>query len=86
MKRLPHNQLETMEYRYIRQVRLMRNMTQKDFSTIMGLNIGTLSRLESGLIEFTPYYQELFKEACKRLRVTGAEVVAIRKVLEIKKK
>ncbi|WP_077303986.1 helix-turn-helix domain-containing protein [Terribacillus halophilus] len=86
MERLPYNQLESTDYRYIRQVRLLRNKTLKQFGEAMEINDSTISKLENGLIAFTPHYQEKFKSACKRLRVSGEEIANIRKLLEIKTK
>lgn len=50
----------------------------------MGVDDSVISRLENGHLEFTPIYQERFKDAMKRLRVSNIEVASIRKILEMK--
>ncbi|MBD7971385.1 helix-turn-helix domain-containing protein [Paenibacillus gallinarum] len=84
MERLPYNQLDSVDYRYIRQVRFLRNKTLKQFEEFMGVDHTVISRLENGQIEFSPLYKERFKEACRRLRVSNIELVSIRKLLEMK--
>ncbi|MEY8191094.1 helix-turn-helix domain-containing protein [Peribacillus simplex] len=84
MERLPYNQLDSVDYRYIRQVRFLRNKTLVEFEQFMGVDSTVISRIENGHIEFSPLYQERFKTACKRLRVSQIELASIRKILEMK--
>jgi transcriptional regulator with XRE-family HTH domain len=82
--RVPYNQ--HYDYRFIRYVRHLRNKTLKEFAEIMGIDYSVLSRLENGQIKFTPIYEERFKEAMKRLRVSGVELHSIGRMLEMKEK
>lgn len=82
--RIPYGQLDNLDYRYIRQVRFLRNKTLKQMEEFMGVDDSVISRLENGHLEFTPIYQERFKDAMKRLRVSNIEVASIRKILEMK--
>lgn len=85
LERLPYNQLENVDYRYIKQVRFIRNKTQSEMAELMHVDSAVISRLERNEIVFSPLYQERFKEACKRLRVSNIELASIRKILEMKK-
>jgi transcriptional regulator with XRE-family HTH domain len=85
-KRLPNNQLESVDYRYIRHVRLIRNKTQKEMAVLMDVDHVVISRLEREEIAFSPLYMERFKEACKRLRVSNTELANIRELLSEKAK
>ena len=84
MERLPYNQIENVDYHYIKHVRLIRNKTLKDFQEFMRVDYTVISKLERGEIKLTPIYQERFKEACKHLRVFNVELASIRKILEMK--
>jgi len=84
MGRLPYNQIDSVDYRYIRQIRFARNKSLKDMEELMGVSYTVISRLENGQIAFSPLYQDKFKTACKRLRVSNLELVSIRKLLEQK--
>lgn len=84
MERLPYNQLDSVDYRYIRQIRFIRNKTQKELAELMTVDNVVISRLERNEISFSPLYQEHFKLACKRLRVSNMELASIRKLLEMK--
>jgi transcriptional regulator with XRE-family HTH domain len=71
LERLPYGQIEIVDYRYIKHVRLIRNKTLKEFERFMGVDSTVISRLEKGQIKFSPLYQERFKLACKKLRVSN---------------
>ncbi|MFS0890649.1 helix-turn-helix domain-containing protein [Peribacillus frigoritolerans] len=85
-KRLPYGQLENVDYRYIKQVRFIRNKTQKEMAVLMDVDHVVISRLEREEIAFSPLNRERFIEACRRLRVSNAELVNIRELLEMKAK
>jgi transcriptional regulator with XRE-family HTH domain len=84
MERLPYNQFDSVDYRYIRQVRFLRNKTLKQMEQFMGVDSTVISRLENGQIAFSPLYQERFKTAMKRLRVCNIELASVRKFIEMK--
>jgi transcriptional regulator with XRE-family HTH domain len=85
-KRGAYNHHYSFDERYLKQVRLLRNLTLKDMAKYMGMNDTTISRLENGLIQFTPYYHERLKQACKKLKVTNGDLLAIRRILEQREK
>ncbi|MDR4946512.1 helix-turn-helix domain-containing protein [Neobacillus cucumis] len=85
-KRLPYGMWEIVDYRYIKQVRFIRNKTQKEMAELMDCDHVAISRLERGEIALSPLYKERFIQACKRLKVSSAELVNIRESLELKNK
>ncbi len=50
----------------------------------MEVDASTIGKLERGELAFTPTYQERFKKAMKRLRVSNVEIANIRNILEMK--
>lgn len=83
--RIPYGQLDDLDYRYIKQVRFLRNKTLKQMEEIMGVDYSVISRLERKELNFTPIYQERFRTACRKLRISNIEIASIRKLLEMKK-
>ncbi|WP_289319020.1 helix-turn-helix domain-containing protein [Peribacillus simplex] len=73
-----------LDYRYLKQVRLMRNLTLKDMENYMGVDHSVISRLENGQLTYTPLYSSRFKEACQKLHLSNIEVLSIRKVIELR--
>lgn len=82
MERGPYN-IE-LDYRYIKQVRLVRNKTLSDFSKYMNVDSSTIAKLEKNEITFSPYYDSKLRDAIYRLRVSDVELNSIAKILEIK--
>ena len=82
--RIPYGQLNDLDYRYIKQVRFLRNKTLKQMEEIMGVDYSVISRLERKELNFTPIYQDRFRTACKKLRVSNIEIDSVRKILEMK--
>jgi len=82
--RIPYGQLDNLDYRYIKQVRFLRNKTLKQMEEVMGVDYSVISRLERKELNFTPIYQERFKTACRKLRISNIEIVSVRKILEMK--
>jgi transcriptional regulator with XRE-family HTH domain len=80
--RIPYNQ--EFDYRFIKPVRHSRNKTLVEFEHFMGVDSTVICRLEKGQIEFSPLYQERFKDAIKRLRISAIELASIRKIIEMK--
>lgn len=82
----PYNQLEEIcqDVRYLKQVRLLRNLTLKDMEKVMNVDSTTLSKLENGVLDFTPIYYSRFEAACRKLRLSNIEIASLRKVIEIK--
>lgn len=75
-----------MEYdhRYIKHIRLARNLTQEKFSHFINIDPSTIGKLERGELDFTPYYHEKLKDVIKRLRISNMELVSIGKLIEIR--
>ncbi|KKK37550.1 hypothetical protein WQ57_13905 [Mesobacillus campisalis] len=82
MERLPYNQ--ELDYRMIRLLRHSRNLTLKQMATEMNIDPATLSRIETGQMQFTNYYESKLRDAIKRLRITNVEIASIRKIIEVK--
>jgi transcriptional regulator with XRE-family HTH domain len=80
--RLPYNQI--YDFRFIKPVRHLRNKTLTEFSNFMNVDKATISKLENNQLEFTPYYEEKFKDAIKRLRVSNIEIASVGKIIEMK--
>ncbi|WP_156183140.1 helix-turn-helix domain-containing protein [Mesobacillus campisalis] len=82
IERLPYNQ--ELDYRMIRLLRHSRNLTLKQMATEMNIDPATLSRIETGQMQFTNYYESKLRDAIKRLRITNVEIASIRKIIEVK--
>ena len=83
---LPYNQDIYSDVRYLKQVRLLRNLTLKDMERLMNVDQSTLSKLENGQLDFTPIYYSRFETACKKIRLSNIEIASLRKVIELKEK
>lgn len=70
------------DYRIIRLVRTHLGMTIKDFSKYVEVDSPCLSRLERGLITYTPHYQKKVRKAIQRLDVTPLQLVRYLQLLE----
>jgi len=82
--RIPYGQLDNLDYRYIKQVRFLRNKTLKQMEEFMDVDYSVISRLERKELNFTPLYKLRFRTACQRLRVSNIEIASIRKIIEMK--
>lgn len=72
------------DYRYIREVRRLRNFTLSEFSSYMKTDVADLSRLENGLLPFSVHYQSKFHEALKELSVSNLELNSVKRIIELK--
>ena len=81
-RRLPYK--PEYDYRWIKHVRMIRSKTQADMETFMGVDRSTIGKLERNELEFSPLYQEKFKQAILRLRISNVELASIRKIIELK--
>lgn len=81
---LPYKQDFHLDHRFLKMVRIQRNLTLKEMAVYMGVDAPTLSRLERAELTWTPLYAERFKEACKRIRLSNIEVASLRKVIELR--
>lgn len=81
MEVLSSNQLEHNDYRYIRQVRFLKGLSQQDMAKFMSISPSVLCRVEGGQIKFTSYYKDRFIEVCKKLHVTDSELDSITQLL-----
>lgn len=82
--KLPYNQDFHLDYRFLKMVRIQRNLTQKDMSEYMGVDVPTISRLERQELQWSPLYASKFHEAAKRIRLSNIEVASLRKVIELR--
>lgn len=72
------------DYRYIREVRHLRNLTLIEFSTYMKVDSSDLSRLENGLMQFSVHYKSKFHEALQELSVSNLELISVKRIIELK--
>jgi transcriptional regulator with XRE-family HTH domain len=79
---LPHGQYSLINCRYLKPVRLIRNLTQKELAELMEIDPPALSRLEREEIAFSPIYRERFISACNYLRISSRELSSIKQLLE----
>ncbi|WKA56814.1 helix-turn-helix domain-containing protein [Planococcus shixiaomingii] len=82
--KLPYNQDYHLDYRFLKLVRIQRNLTLKNMSEYMGVDVPTLSRLERQELQWTPLYASRFKDACSRIRLSNMEVASLRRVIELR--
>ena len=72
------------DYRYIREVRHLRNLTINEFSTYMQVDTGTISKLENSQLQFTIHYESKFKDAIQELKISNLELLSVKRVIELK--
>lgn len=84
MESLPYKQNYHLDYRFLKQVRLLRSLTLKDMEKYMGVDYSVLSRIENGQLPFTEIYSNRFLLACQKLLLNDSEVNAIRKTIELR--
>jgi transcriptional regulator with XRE-family HTH domain len=72
------------DYRYLREVRHLRNLTINEFSTYMKVDTGTISKLENNQLQFTIHYESKFKDAIEKLKISHLELLSIKRVIELK--
>lgn len=82
--KLPYNQDFHLDYRFLKMVRIHRNLTLKDMAVYMKVDAPTLSRLERQELHWSPLYASKFQDACKRIRLSNIEVASLRKVIELR--
>lgn len=70
-----------LDYRFLRHIRLLRNLTTYQLAKYMNLDQATLSKLENETINFTPYYESKLKQAIRTLQITNPELLAIYKAI-----
>ncbi|WP_393960307.1 helix-turn-helix domain-containing protein [Priestia megaterium] len=75
-----------LDYRYIRHIRICRNLSQQQLADKMEINASDLSKLERNEKPFTPYYERKLRDVIRRLRVSRLELSNIRTLLEAKEK
>ncbi|SIR38218.1 hypothetical protein SAMN05878482_103487 [Peribacillus simplex] len=76
--------IQLYDYRHIKETRLLRNLTLSEFSTYMKTDVGTLSKLENNLLEFTPHYHSKFSDTIQELKLSNLELISIKRVIELK--
>jgi transcriptional regulator with XRE-family HTH domain len=72
------------DYRMIKPIRLLRNKTLKEWGILMGTDPATISKIENGLLDFSPLYQERFKVAMQKARITNIEIVSVKTIIEVR--
>ncbi|MGH1163348.1 helix-turn-helix transcriptional regulator [Enterococcus faecalis] len=72
------------DYRYIREVRRLRNLTLIQFSSHMKVDVADLSRLENGLLQFTVHYKSKFHKALQELSVSNLELISVGRIVALK--
>ena len=82
----PYKQDYHLDYRFLKMVRIHRNLTQNAMSEYMGVDVPTISRLERQELQWSPLYASKFKDAAKRIGLSNMEVVSLRKVIELREK
>lgn len=71
------------DYRLIKLVRQLRNLTLAEFSIFMNVNQSTIARLEKDSLEFSVFYQSKFHEAIKQLKISNIEMASLTILLEL---
>ena len=72
------------DYRYIKELRNLRNLTLTDFSAYMKTDVATLSKLENQQLQFSVHYSSKFHQAMDELKVSQFELATIKRVIELK--
>lgn len=70
-----------LDFRFLKHIRLLRNLTTYDMAKHMNVDQATFSRLERETIKFTPYYESKLKQAIRTLQITNTELLAIYKAI-----
>ena len=68
-----------LDYRFLKQIRLLTNKTTYELADYMEVDQATLSKLENQSIKFTQYYEQKLKMAIKKLNLSNYELLAIYK-------
>ncbi|MEH7144755.1 helix-turn-helix transcriptional regulator [Priestia megaterium] len=80
----PYNHDYEIDVRYLKQVRLLRDLTLKEMGNQMGIADSVLCRLEKGRLKYTPVYHKRFKLACGRLKISNTEARHMAKTIELR--
>lgn len=75
-----------LDYRYIKFVRLCRNLNQKQMADKMGIHVSDLSKLERNQLTFTPHCERKLRAVIRRLSISRAEIDHIKALLEAKER
>lgn len=73
------------DYRLIKLVRQIRDLTLAEFGEVVGIHWNTIAQLEKGLLEFSPLYMTRFDQALKKLNISNVELTSLKLILELKK-
>lgn len=73
------------DYRLIKLVRQIRDLTLAEFGEVVGIHWNTVAQLEKGLLEFTPLYMTRFHEGLKKLNISPIEMASLELLLTIKR-
>lgn len=81
-KNLPF--IQEYDYRYLKEIRNLRNLTLNEFSNYMKVDVATLSKLESQQLHFSIHYQSKLKQTIKLLGLSDLELMTVKRVIELK--
>ena len=70
-----------IDFRFLKHIRMLRNLTTYDMAKYMNVDQATFSKLENETIKLTPYYESKLKHAIRRLQITNTELLAIYKAI-----
>lgn len=70
-----------IDFRFLKHIRMLRNLTTYDMAKYMNVDQATFSKLENETIKFTPYYESKLKQAIRTLQITNTELLAIYKAI-----
>jgi len=73
------------DYRLIKLVRQIRDLTLAEFGEAIGIHWNTLAQLEKGQLEFTPLYMTRFHDGLKKMNIGPIEMKSLELLLELKK-
>ena len=66
-------------------LRAVRNLNQSQMADKLGIPQPVLSQLESGEKRITEYYEKAIRRGIAKLRISGEEIMYIKRICEIKK-
>lgn len=72
------------DYRYLKEVRQLRNLTLSEFSVYMKTDLCTISKLENQQIHFSVHYESKLKEAIQLLQISQLELLSLKRLIELK--
>ncbi|QDZ88698.1 XRE family transcriptional regulator [Priestia megaterium] len=75
-----------LDYRYIKFVRVARNLTQQQLADKMEIHVSDLSKLEKNILPFSSHYEMKLRAVIRRLAISRAELDNIKALLDAKER